>query len=87
VSEKEMERNWKLVWKVKAPGKMKIHLLRFAHNCLPSGMQLCKRQVPETGPCIFYGRLEGIEHSLLSCQFAQFMWRGVMAVDELDGVS
>jgi hypothetical protein len=66
-SEKEMEKNWKLVWKIKAPGKMKIHLWRFAHNCLPSGMQLCKRQVPETGPCIFCGRLEGIEHSLLSC--------------------
>jgi hypothetical protein len=40
-------------------------------------MQLCKRQVPETGPCIFCGRLEGIEHSLLSCQFAQFVWREV----------
>jgi hypothetical protein len=76
-SEKEMEKNWKLVWKIKAPGKMKIHLWRFAHNCLPSGMQLCKRQVPETGPCIFCGRLEDIEHSLLFCQFAQFVWREV----------
>jgi hypothetical protein len=31
------ERDWKAIWKVKAPGKMNIHLWRFSHDCLPRG--------------------------------------------------
>jgi hypothetical protein len=31
---------WKKLWKSKAPGKMKITVWRFAHDCLPSGHQL-----------------------------------------------
>jgi hypothetical protein len=36
---------WKKLWSIKAPGKMKINLWRFAHDCLPSGVQLCKRHI------------------------------------------
>jgi hypothetical protein len=50
------EKLWKAIWKIKAPGKMKIHLWRFAQDCLPTGIQLCKRHVPDIGPCVFYGR-------------------------------
>jgi hypothetical protein len=32
-------------------------------------MQLCKRHVPDSGPCIFCNRGEAIEHALLTCQF------------------
>jgi hypothetical protein len=56
---------------------MKIHLWRFAQDCLPSGVQLCKRQIPDIGPCIFCGRMEGIEHALLFYQFARVVWREV----------
>jgi hypothetical protein len=37
---------WKKLWKSKAPGKMKITVWRFAHDCLPSGYQLLRRRVP-----------------------------------------
>jgi hypothetical protein len=34
------EKLWKKLWKIKAPGKMKITLWRLAQECLPSGFQL-----------------------------------------------
>jgi hypothetical protein len=71
------EKQWKSIWKIKAPGKMKIHLWRFAHDCLPSGVQLERRQVPANDACVFYGREEDIAHSLLLCQFAREVWRSV----------
>jgi hypothetical protein len=57
---------------------MNIHVWRFAHNCLPSGVQLCRRQIPNVdGSCIFCGSTEGIEHVLIFCQFARIVWRQV----------
>uniref|UniRef100_A0ACD5ZWQ4 Uncharacterized protein n=1 Tax=Avena sativa TaxID=4498 RepID=A0ACD5ZWQ4_AVESA len=41
----EGDKQWRAIWRIKALGKMKIHLWRFAHNCLPSGDQLQKRRV------------------------------------------
>jgi hypothetical protein len=73
------EKHWKSIWKINAPGKMKIHLWRFAHDCLPSGVQLQRRQIPTSDACIFCGKVEDIEHSMLFCQFAQEVWRGVKA--------
>ncbi|KAK1684471.1 hypothetical protein QYE76_045319 [Lolium multiflorum] len=37
-----VEKSWKALWAIKAPGKMHITLWRFAHNCLPSGQQLLR---------------------------------------------
>jgi hypothetical protein len=59
---------------------MNIHLWCFAHDCLPSGIQLSKRHVPEVGNCIFCDRPESIEHALLFCQFARAVWRDVKQV-------
>jgi hypothetical protein len=77
---KATEKHWKSVSCVKAPGKMIIHLWLFAHNCLPSGRQLIKRQVPDTVPCVFCQRLEDIMHTLLTCQFARVVWREVKKI-------
>jgi hypothetical protein len=68
---------WKSLWSVKAPGKMKINLWRFAHDCLPSGHQLQKRHIPACPDCIFCGRHESIEHALLFCQYAREVWEAV----------
>lgn len=38
------EKEWRLLWSIKAPGKMKVVLWRFAQDCLPSGEQLKRRQ-------------------------------------------
>jgi hypothetical protein len=71
----EEGKSWKAIWKIQAPNKMKIHLQRFAHDCLPSGVQMIRRQIPTTDACVFSGREEDIEHASLTCQFAQEVWR------------
>ncbi|KAM3230197.1 hypothetical protein ACQJBY_060782 [Aegilops geniculata] len=53
---------------------MKIVLWRLAHNCLPSGEQLCRRNVPAPAACAFCGRIESIEHALLFCHYARNVW-------------
>jgi hypothetical protein len=58
-----------------APGKMKIHLWRFAHDFLPSGTQMQHRNIPSSDACIFCGKEERIEHSLLLCPFARHVWQ------------
>jgi hypothetical protein len=37
------ENNWKAVWSIQAPGKMKIVLWRIIQDCLPTGHQLTRR--------------------------------------------
>jgi hypothetical protein len=71
------EKDWKAIWKIKAPEKMNIHLWRFVHDCLPSGVQLRKRQIPADDTCILCGRSESIEHAMLFCQFARVVWREI----------
>jgi hypothetical protein len=73
----DREKEWKAFWKIKAPGKMLIHLWRFAHDCLPSGAHLCKRKIPVSGLCTFCDLPEGIEHAMLTCQFARMVWQEV----------
>jgi hypothetical protein len=46
-------KTWKRLWATKAPGKMKITLWRFAHDCLPCGHQLQKRHIPASPNCIY----------------------------------
>jgi hypothetical protein len=71
------EKEWKSLWKIKAPGKMKINLWRFAHDCLPSGAQLRRRQIPANDACVFCGRDEDVEHAFLQCTFAREVWHKV----------
>jgi hypothetical protein len=54
------EKNWKSIWKINAPGKMKIHLWRFAQDCLPTGEQLHRCQIPANYAWIFCGRDEDV---------------------------
>lgn len=71
------ERNWKAIWSVKAPNKMKVVLWRFAHDCLPSGAQLQRRHVPDADSCFFCGRFETVEHAILFCPRARAMWDAI----------
>lgn len=59
------ERFWKAIRNVKAPNKMKVVLWRFSQDCLPSGAQLARRQIPTTNLCCFCARLESVEQVLL----------------------
>ncbi|KAK1607696.1 hypothetical protein QYE76_031369 [Lolium multiflorum] len=62
---------WRKLWASKVPGKMKITIWRYAHNCLPCGVQLRRRGVPIR---VFCGQEESVEHTLLFCCFASEVW-------------
>jgi hypothetical protein len=66
---------WKKLWSIKAPGKMKINLWRFAHDCLPTGVQLCRRHIHASRSCVYCNKDESVDHVFLSCQFAKEVWR------------
>ena len=68
-------KEWKRLWSIKAPPKMKIVLWRFAHNCLPTGQQLRLRNIPAYDLCCHCGRYESIEHAFLTCQYVAEVWR------------
>lgn len=70
----ETVKKGKALWKIKAPGKMKINLWRAAHDCLPTGFQLRRRHIPAMEGCIFCNRDDPIEHVLLFCPFASAVW-------------
>jgi hypothetical protein len=74
-SDSEAEaRVWKKLWAIVVPGKMKITLWRFAHDCLPSGQQLQRRNIPAPTECIFCGRFEEAAHTMLFCQYTREVW-------------
>jgi hypothetical protein len=68
---------WKKLWATKAPGKMKINVWRLAHDCLPTGAQLCRRHIPASGACVYCKREETAEHVFLFCQFANEVWQEI----------
>lgn len=71
------EKEWKALWSVNCPNKMKIVLWRFVHDCLPTGFQLVRRQIPADDGCFFCNRTERVEHLFLLCPFARSVWKGV----------
>jgi hypothetical protein len=67
------ERLWKKLWNVKAPGKVKITLWWLAHDCLPSGHQLCNRRILASDACVFYDQEERAEHT--RCSSFNMPWK------------
>jgi hypothetical protein len=66
---------WKSLWAIKASGKMRITLWRFAHNCLPSGQQLQRRNILASISCIHCSVEESVELAMLLCPFAREVWK------------
>jgi hypothetical protein len=70
-------KSWKMIWKINASGKMKIHIWRFAQDCIPTGTQMQHHHILVSDACVFCGREEDVEHALLQCQFAKEVCRQV----------
>jgi ribonuclease HI len=68
---------WKELWKISAPGKMKIVLWRMVHDCLPTGHQLVHRHIPADDQCVFCGQVERVEHLFLFCPLAREIWKEI----------
>jgi ribonuclease HI len=56
---------------------MKINFWWFAHDCLPSGVQLTRRHIPASPLCVYCNREETATHAFLFCQFAREVWREI----------
>jgi hypothetical protein len=69
--------SWKALWAILTPGKMKITVWRFAHNCLPSGQQLQRQHILASPLCIHCYSEESVEHAMLFCPFAREAWTEV----------
>jgi hypothetical protein len=83
----EDEKASKAIWKINAPNNMKIDVWRFAHDCLPSGFQLTHRHILICDSCVFCGREETMQHSLLLCQHAQKLWWSGIRLHRTDFMS
>lgn len=68
-------RDWKKLWRIKAPPKMRIVLWRFTRNYLPTGQQLQSRNIPASEVCCHCGREETIDHVFLKCHYVGEIWR------------
>ena len=68
-------KEWKRLWSIKAPPKMKIVLWRFAHNCLPTGQKLRTRNIPAYDLYCHCGRDDTVEHASLTCQYVMEVWK------------
>jgi hypothetical protein len=68
---------WRKLWSIKAPGKMKINLWRFAHNCLLwAGVSKCAEDTFRPPPALLWPG-GTIEHIFLFCQFAHEVWQEI----------
>jgi hypothetical protein len=74
------ENLWKKLWSIKAPGKTKIVLWILEHDCLPSGSQLRRCNIPTSNACLFCNRQESVIHTIVFCPYATEVWRAVKAV-------
>lgn len=74
---------WNQLWAIKVPGKMKINFWRFAHGCLPSGLQLRLRHIPADDACVYCNRVESAGHAFLFCQFAVEVWHHIKSEYDL----
>jgi ribonuclease HI len=68
---------WRCLWAIRAPGKMKVNLWRLAHDCLPTGQQMCRRHIPTSASCAVCTMEESVDHVFLRCQYAREVWREV----------
>jgi hypothetical protein len=41
-----LEKCWKSIWSIHSPEKMKIVVWRIVHDCLPTGFQLQRQNIP-----------------------------------------
>jgi hypothetical protein len=76
-NENNQSKEWKSLWSIKCPGKMKIVLWRMAHDCLPTTVQLQRQHIPTKDECVFCSRSEPVEHLMLFCPYARAVWEYV----------
>jgi ribonuclease HI len=71
----EKEKQWKNLWKVKVPAKLKIFAWRLARSSLPTGQERVRRHMSTTSVCpICSAADDDWRHSLINCNMARAVW-------------
>lgn len=69
------EQQWKLIWKLDVPPKVKVFWWRVLHEYLPAKKVLHKKHIEPTAFCETYGAdEESIRHVLVECTVAKLFW-------------
>ena len=68
--------NWKSIWGLHVPSKVKITILRVVSHCLPALCELRSRRVDVPMGCLLcHGGPEDAFHVMVQCAVAQQVWR------------
>lgn len=77
--------DWRALWSLKVPPKVKVFLWRCCRDCLPTRVRLQRRGVPCRSLCVCCDRdMETCWHALITCPKAQECWRGVQLWHHLE---
>ncbi|KAL9666530.1 hypothetical protein QQ045_000864 [Rhodiola kirilowii] len=71
----KIARFWKCLWKLPIPRKFKIFIWRGYHEGLPTGIQLCKRQIGASHHCYLCDyHVEDDAHPFITCWRSKAVW-------------
>lgn len=68
------QRAWSKLWKVDVPSKVKIFILRFAQQSIPTADLLHDRNMSTSTNCQLCGADDSCQHFLLNCSVARCVW-------------
>lgn len=68
------ERAWKLLWKIEAPGKIRMFLWRLSKHSLPTNDVRTHRHMVDSDHCGLCGVQDSWRHSLLECTSSRSVW-------------
>lgn len=72
----KVDGNWKAIWNLKVPPKLKQMLWRSLRVCLPTRQRLISRVVQCLPSCCFYeNQIENEWHIFISCAKVQQLWK------------
>lgn len=68
------KKEWKQLWSIRVPSKIRIFLWRLAKCSLPSMDVLKHRHIAESSNCSLCGMEDSWRHSLVDCSMARCVW-------------
>ena len=74
-AEPSSDHDWKAVWKLEVPPKIRVLWWRVLHEFLPTKYTLHRRHIERTAHCEVCGAdEESIKHVLMDCTIARLFW-------------
>jgi hypothetical protein len=75
LSHLEAQGNWSLIWRIKAPPKIKNFIWRLCQNCIPTRTRLLEKGVNCSGDCVLCDAdIEDNMHIFMSCNINKQVW-------------